>query len=107
MPLQLDDLAALDAPAPEVSGLPLMLATDAIDEDPDQPRQEFDVDALQELADTIRERGVRQPVSVRPKPQQPGHWILNFGARRPAPARCAARRTDADPGFRRHHGGPL
>ncbi|MBX3644238.1 MAG: ParB/RepB/Spo0J family partition protein [Rubrivivax sp.] len=89
MPLQLDDLAALDAPAPEVSGLPLMLAIDAIDEDPDQPRKEFDADALQELADTIRERGVRQPVSVRPKPPQPGHWILNFGARRLRAARLA------------------
>lgn len=82
MPLQLDDLAALDAPAPEASGQPLMLAIDVIDEDPDQPRREFDADALQELADTIRERGVRQPVSVRPNPERPGRWILNFGARR-------------------------
>ncbi|HOM15252.1 MAG TPA: ParB/RepB/Spo0J family partition protein, partial [Rubrivivax sp.] len=89
MPLQLDDLAALDAPAPEASGLPLMLAIDTIDEDPDQPRQEFDADALQELADTIRERGVRQPVSVRSNPQCAGRWILNFGARRLRAARLA------------------
>jgi ParB family chromosome partitioning protein len=89
MPLQLDDLAALDVPAPEASGAPLMLAIDAIDEDVDQPRCEFDADALQELADTIRERGVRQPVSVRPNPQQPGSWILNFGARRLRAARLA------------------
>ncbi len=89
MPLQLDDLAALDAPAPEASGLPLMLAIDAIDENADQPRREFDADALQELADTIRERGVRQPVSVRQNPQQPGRWTLNFGARRLRAARLA------------------
>lgn len=89
MPLQLDDLAALDAPAPQASGLPLMLAIDAIDEDADQPRREFDADALQELADTIRERGVRQPVSVRQNPQQPGRWILNFGARRLRASRLA------------------
>jgi ParB family chromosome partitioning protein len=89
MPLQLDDLAALDAPAPEASGQPLMLAIDVIDEDPDQPRREFDADALQELADTIRERGLRQPVSVRPNPERPGCWILNFGARRLRAARLA------------------
>jgi ParB family transcriptional regulator, chromosome partitioning protein len=64
------------------TGQPLMLAAEAIDEDPDQPRHEFDSNALNELADTIRERGVRQPISVRPNLQQAGRWVLNFGARR-------------------------
>ena len=82
MPLQLDDLAALDAPIGEISGRPLMLPVEAIDEDVDQPRHEFDSNALQELADTIRERGVRQPISVRPDLQRSGRWVLNFGARR-------------------------
>jgi ParB family transcriptional regulator, chromosome partitioning protein len=82
MPLQLDDLAALDAPTLEANGQPLMLAADAIDEDPDQPRHEFDSNALNELAETIRERGVRQPISVRPDLQRAGRWVLNFGARR-------------------------
>jgi ParB family chromosome partitioning protein len=54
----------------------------SIDEDPAQPRQEFDDAALAELAATIRERGVRQPVSVRAHPDRPGRWMLNFGARR-------------------------
>lgn len=89
MPLQLDDLAALDAPAPDASGQPLMLAIDAIDEDAEQPRQEFDGNALQELANTIRERGVRQPISVRADLQRPGRWTLNFGARRLRAARLA------------------
>jgi ParB family transcriptional regulator, chromosome partitioning protein len=89
MPLQLDDLAALDAPTPQANGQPLMLATDAIAEDPDQPRTEFDVNALNELAETIRERGVRQPISVRPDLQQAGRWVLNFGARRLRASRLA------------------
>lgn len=89
MPLQLDDLAALDSPTPDASGLPLLLAIDAIDEDPQQPRHEFDANALQELAETIRERGVRQPISVRPNLQRSGRWILNFGARRLRAARLA------------------
>lgn len=89
MPLQLDDLAALDAPIQHATGHPLMLATDAIAEDPDQPRLEFDTKALNELADTIRERGVRQPISVRPDLQQAGRWVLNFGARRLRASRIA------------------
>lgn len=75
----LDLLAPMEGPE---AGTPLLLAIDAIDEDPDQPRQEFDEQALAELAETIRERGVRQPVSVRTHPQLPGRWMLNFGARR-------------------------
>lgn len=89
MPLQLDDLAALDAPIQQATGQPLMLAADAIAEDPDQPRHEFDTKALNELAETIRERGVRQPISVRPDLQQAGRWVLNFGARRLRASRLA------------------
>ena len=82
MPLQLDDLAALDAPTLSTNGQPLMLPVESIDEDPEQPRREFDANALHDLAETIRERGVRQPISVRPDLQQAGRWVLNFGARR-------------------------
>ena len=89
MSLQLDDLAALDAPTLTTSGQPLMLAVDSIEEDPDQPRHEFDSNALHELAQTIRERGVRQPISVRPNLQQAGRWLLNFGARRLRASRLA------------------
>jgi ParB family chromosome partitioning protein len=78
-PLELLDLSGL-APAPV--GAPLRLALADIDEDPFQPRTEFDPEGLQELAATIAERGVRQPISVRPHPQQPGRWLLNMGARR-------------------------
>jgi ParB family transcriptional regulator, chromosome partitioning protein len=82
MPLQLDDLAALDAPSPANTGQPLHLPLVDIDEDPEQPRREFDTGALQELSETIRDRGVMQPISVRPHPQVSGRWVLNFGARR-------------------------
>lgn len=82
MPLQLDDLAVLDEPSPPASGQPLLLPVADIDEDPDQPRREFDAHALQDLSETIRARGVRQPISVRPNLQASGRWLLNFGARR-------------------------
>ena len=82
MPLQLDDLAALDAPSLASTGQPLMLPLDIIDEDPSQPRTEFEPERLQELADSIAQRGVLQAISVRPHPHKPGRWLVNFGARR-------------------------
>lgn len=93
MPLQLDDLAALDEPSPTASGQPLLLPVADIDEDPDQPRREFDANALQELSETIRERGVRQPISVRPNLQASGRWVLNFGARRLRASKLAGLET--------------
>jgi ParB family chromosome partitioning protein len=93
MPLQLDDLAALDAPSPTSNGQPLLLPVEDIDEDPEQPRREFDANALQELSETIRQRGVRQAISVRPSLQGSGRWVLNFGARRLRASKLAGLNT--------------
>ena len=80
--LNLPPLEQLElVPAQSVGG-PLMVPIGDIDEDPDQPRLEFDDEPLKELAATIAERGVRSPVSVRPHPQEPRRWVLNYGARR-------------------------
>jgi len=42
-------------------GRPVLLAIDLIDEDPLQPRSEFEAESLGELARTIAARGVLQP----------------------------------------------
>lgn len=79
------DLQLLEEPAvghAQGVGGPLIVPIGDIDEDPDQPRLEFDDEPLKELAATIGERGVRSPVSVRPHPQDSGRWMLNYGARR-------------------------
>jgi len=86
-PIALPDLADLDA-----GSQPRLLPVDLIDEDPEQPRREFDAESLGELAETIRSRGVRSPVSVRAHPFVPGRWILNFGARRLRASKLADRR---------------
>ena len=52
----------------------------SITPNPRQPRQEFDEDTLAELADSIREVGLLQPVVVRPV--MPGHYELIVGERR-------------------------
>lgn len=80
------DLGALSEPSP-LQQIPL----DVIDEDPEQPRKEFDPISLGELAETIRERGVLQPVSLRRHATQPSRYVLNFGARRLRASRLASR----------------
>jgi ParB family transcriptional regulator, chromosome partitioning protein len=91
-PVQLDDyLPTLEETSAAPGGRPLTLSLDAIDEDPAQPRTEFDPEALGELAASIASRGVLQPVSVRRHPELAGRWVLNFGARRYRAAKLAGR----------------
>jgi ParB/RepB/Spo0J family partition protein len=56
------------------------IAVDQIDPNPEQPRLEFDEDALEELAGSIREHGVLQPILVRPR--QGNRFQLIAGERR-------------------------
>lgn len=56
------------------------IAIGAITPNPRQPRENFDEDALEELADSIREVGLLQPVVVRKV--MPGHFELVMGERR-------------------------
>ena len=86
------ELPSLDDTPPASAGdagEPLQIALAQIDEDPEQPRKEFDEEALAELAATIAARGVRSPISVRPHPVEAGRWMLNFGARRLRAAKAA------------------
>src|SRR3954451_4197401 len=63
------------------------VAVELIRPNPAQPRKRFDEDALQALADSLRERGVLQPVLVRPRPG--GTYELVAGERRWRAARLA------------------
>jgi ParB/RepB/Spo0J family partition protein len=56
------------------------VATGSITPNPRQPRTTFDEDALDELASSIREVGLLQPVVVRQV--MPGHYELIMGERR-------------------------
>jgi ParB family chromosome partitioning protein len=56
------------------------VAVELIRPNPSQPRKRFDQDALQALADSLSERGVLQPVLVRPRPG--GSYELVAGERR-------------------------
>jgi ParB family chromosome partitioning protein len=59
-----------------------MLSIARITPHPDQPRRFFNDSALDELAASISQRGVIQPVIVRPAPGKAGHYQLVAGERR-------------------------
>jgi ParB family transcriptional regulator, chromosome partitioning protein len=63
------------------------LAVELIEPNPEQPRKHFDEDALNALAGSLSERGVLQPVLVRPKPG--GRYELVAGERRWRAAKIA------------------
>lgn len=77
------------------AGSPIEMDLDLIDEDPNQPRTAdnpgFSRESLEELAATIRLRGVKTPISVRAQPQAPGRYVINHGARRFRASRLAGR----------------
>lgn len=58
------------------------LAVDKIVANPFQPRHVFDQDALQDLAASIKENGVLQPVIVRHNPKDNAQYELLAGERR-------------------------
>jgi len=94
-------LAAILSAAPkdeseELRELPLEL----IEPNPNQPRRGFDEAALLALAESIRSRGVLQPVLVRPLAG--GRYELIAGERRWRAARVAER--DSIPAVVRHRG---
>jgi ParB family chromosome partitioning protein len=67
------------------------LHVDLVSPNPEQPRKRFDDEALQALADSVKERGVLQPVLVRPRPG--GTYELVAGERRWRAARLAGLET--------------
>ena len=57
----------------------LTLPIDKIEPNPDQPRNQFDEDTLQELSDSIKQYGMLQPILVTPKD---GFYEIIAGERR-------------------------
>lgn len=80
MDFNLGNLGSLNESSLDVGKLELALSS--IIEDSEQPRTVFNEDSLNELAESIKERGVKSPISVRPHPTEPGKYIINHGARR-------------------------
>lgn len=61
---------------------PQHLLIRSIEPNPQQPRKRFDEESLQELAQSIRQQGVLQPILVRPHPRETGTYQIVAGERR-------------------------
>ena len=68
---------ALDS-GPTISDLPL----DDVRPDPQQPRKTFDEEALKDLAASIEQHGLVQPIVVRRDPENSGQYLITAGERR-------------------------
>lgn len=53
-----------------------------VEPNPDQPRRHFEEDKLEDLKNSIREKGIIQPLIVRPHPKKPSHFEIVAGERR-------------------------
>ena len=71
-----------------------MAPIESLKPNPDQPRKIFDRDDLEDLAASIRDKGVLQPILVRSHPKQDGVWQIIAGERRWRAAQLA-RLTEA------------
>ncbi len=76
-------------PSETGSGGPTEIEIDKIRRNPKQPRRTFDEAALQELADSLKAKGVLQPILVRPDPKEKNEYQIIAGERRWRAARLA------------------
>ncbi len=66
-----------------------MVAIEALQASPYQPRGDMDASALAELTDSIREHGILQPLLARIHPTEKGHYQIIAGERRWRAAQAA------------------
>ncbi len=88
----IEQLFAAEDDVEQASGLQLLaLRVDAIQPDPDQPRNTFPEESLQELSESIRQDGVIQPIEV--TEIRPNLYVIVHGERRWRAARMAGLTT--------------
>ena len=83
----LDSLISMDDVQPSGSSAINEIAIDLIKPNPDQPRINFDEEALEELATSIRELGIIQPLTLRSA--EAGTYMIISGERRYRAAKLA------------------
>ena len=85
--ISVDEVAqAVEQAQPQIAEARLV-ALERLSENPDNPRQGMSEGPLRELASSIAERGLLQPLVVRRDPLRAGHYIVIAGSRRLLAAR--------------------
>lgn len=87
----LEDTDIEHARKPSLAGSELFIDPALLKPNPHQPRREFDEQALSELADSIREHGIIQPIIV--EDAKDGTYYIIAGERRTRAARIAGLTT--------------
>jgi ParB family chromosome partitioning protein len=75
-------LGEVEAAGPGPAGGAREIPIELVQRNPDQPRMDFPEAELEELAQSVRQRGVLQPILVRPAPGRPGEYQIVAGERR-------------------------
>jgi ParB family chromosome partitioning protein len=91
-------LDEIEAPLPDAAGAPgrpgvTEAPIELVRPNPHQPRRRFDDAEMDELAASIRAKGLLQPILVRPAPETPGAYQIVAGERRWRAAQRAELRT--------------
>jgi ParB family chromosome partitioning protein len=84
--------APVHADAPQPTGV-RSVPIETLKPNPDQPRKQFSPESLDELTNSIRDKGVLQPILVREQPGQKGIWQIIAGERRWRAAQAARLKT--------------
>ena len=78
----IEPVATETAPSESVSRAESFVPIEIIHPNPDQPRRHFDTDDLNDLAGSIRSKGIIQPLVVRAHPSKAGEFEIVAGERR-------------------------
>ena len=88
-----DGAAPVPVSGPSVEGGVQYAPIEALTANPDQPRRVFGQAELEELSASIRDKGVLQPILVRPRPDGGEGWQIVAGERRWRAAQAARLRA--------------
>lgn len=78
----MSDVSEAHTPQDGPARADMFVPIEKVSANPDQPRRSFDKDQLEDLSNSIREKGIIQPLIVRAHPSRAGEYEIVAGERR-------------------------